>query len=626
MSADRWEYRVRIATRGAQEVEGNVEFILSDRAEGDEKPLMEIPIITGTEARPLAGATEMRPFTVEGVDRGGELIQAFADVGRWVALGRLMDVQARKWGAEEWRTYGTGRISAMDELDGPGKFRLGISDESWVSRTGRAFGGVDTTQIWPAGPVYPWRGLPNVGWGFQATGQIIDQQGELYRIRLQKRINGYESFVPIMDRGSVTDALLRFVRSQQIEEFDFAATGRTGGNFRHLRLYYGEESLGLPDPANPWQGWEIVSFGGLNEETMFESLEEWVNHGNSNAVADVVLTIWIWWPGIPFQLPAESGRGFLWAPTAPPSPALPLLVGVDAPTHPWGTDGAFIHPVDLTRRLWDRLGLRYDAANLDALEALEDGMAFPAASPSVEDATVDPERWMEDHIWGPCGLIALKDGQGRRKLVDARFHREEIDFDALPVLTASNAREHRWRLVGNEMRNRWSVAYHHYRNPFDGESPERLDFFVVEDRGSENYDSDNAPWVNARPFEVNGRQFLAPTENDGLHQYMISLGRGNSWRYIEEPVLRGALEIFQDGPVRYSGELGRTLGDTLEEGDYAVVDEDELKGANPDTEARSGLVLVMILSLSRHPADAPYEALRIRPRPPVFEDPCPEPE
>ena len=629
MSADRWEYRVRIATRGATEVEGNVEFVLSDRADGEEKPLMEIPTITGTAARLLAGGTEIRPFTVEGVDRGGELIVAFADEGRWVGIGRLMDVQARKFGDTDWRTYGTGRCTALDELDGPGKFRVGVSDESWVARTGRAFGGVNTTQIWPAGPVYPWRGLPNVGWGgiFQGSGSIIAQQGELYRIRLEQRITGYQSFVPIMDRGSVTDALLRYVRSQQVEDFGFATTGRDGGNFRHLRLYYGDVSIGLPDPAAPWQGWEIVSFGGLNEETMFESLEEWVNHGNSNAVADVVLTFWIWWPGIPFQLPAESGIGFMWAPTAPPSPALPLLVGVDAPTHPWGTDGGFIHPVDMYRRMWTRLGLRYNADNLDALEALEDGMAFPAVSASVEDGSVDPERWMEDHVGQPTGLLALKDAEGRRKLVDARFHREDLDFESLPVLTASNAKEHRWRLVGNEMRNRWSVAYHHYRNPFDGESPERLDFFVAEDRSSENYDADNVAWVNPRPHEINARQFLAPTENIGLHTYMLSQGRGSSWIQEEPRAALGALEIFQDGPVYYTGEIGRTLADTLEEGSYALVDESELKGANPATAARSGLVLVLIISLSRHPAHADYEAIRIRPVLPLeFEDPCPEDE
>jgi hypothetical protein len=631
VSADLWGYRVRIATRGAAEVEGNVEFVLSDRADGAEKPLMEIPTITGTAARLLAGGTEIRPFTVEGVDRGGELIVAFADEGRWVGIGRLVDVQARKDGDTDWRTYGTGRCTALDELDGPGKFRVGVSDESWVARSGRAFGGVDTTRIWPQGAIYGWRGFGFGGlpWAhpFMARGGIVEQSGDLYRIRLTKRIAGYQSFVPIMDQGSITDALVRFIRSQQIEDFDFATTGRTGGNFRHLRLYYGDESLGHPDPVLTWRGWEIVSFGGLTEETMFASLEEWVNVGNSNAVADVALTIWIWWPGIPLQLPAEEGLGMLWAPTAPPSPQLPLLVGVENPDHPWGTDGGYIHPVDMTRRVWDRLGLRYDADNLDALEALEDGMAFPAACPSVEDATVDPERWMEDNIWGPSGLLALKDGAGRRKLVDARFHREDLDFDSLPVLTAANAKEHRWRLVGNEMRNRWSVAYHHYRAPIDGESPERLDFFVVEDRSSENYDADNVEWVNPRPHVINARQFLSPTENIGLHQYMETQGRGSSWIQEESRAALGALEIFQDGPVYYTGEIGRTLADTLEEGSYALVDESELKGANPETAARSGLVLVLIISLSRHPAYADYEAIRIRPVLPLeFEDPCPEDE
>jgi len=619
MPAVHRKYRVRIATRGAAEVEGNVEFVLSARGEGDEKPLMGPPVVTGTRAHPLDGATEMRPFVVEGVDRSEELIQACADDGRWVLMGRLLDVQ---WQLEEddpdtdpWETYGTGRCSGLDELDGPGKFRLTVSDESWVSRTGRAFGGVTTTQIWPAGPIYDWRGRPAVGWGstFQGSGGIIDQSGDLYRIRLTKRINGYESFVPIMDRGSVTDSLLRYIRSHQMEELNFATMGREGGNFRHLRLYYQTIAFGPPDPVGPWQGWEIVSFGGLSEESMYDSLQEFLNVANSNAVADVELTFWVWWPGTPFQLPPEDGIGFLWAPTAPPSPQLPLLVGVDQPDHPWGTDGGYIHPVDMTRRVWDALGLRYDSDNLDTLEALDEGMAFLAAAPSVEDATVDPERWMEHNIWGPSGLIALKDGAGRRKLVDARFHREDLDVEALAVLNTTNTKHHRWRLVGEELRNRFIVHYHSYRNPVDGETPERLDFFVAEDRQSENYDSDNVAFINPRPYEVNGRQFLAPHEPLSLHIAMLAQERGNSWRVLEAPMMQAALEIFQDGPVRYSGEIGKTLADVHEEGSYVVIDESELKGANPDTESRFGGVLVMFLSLSRHPAYAPYEAIRIRP-------------
>jgi pectate lyase len=86
------QYRVRFATRGATDVEGNVEFALTIPAP---LPLHRIPVVAGSFVHPLKGATELRPLHVEGVDIEGALIEAFTDAGRWAVIGRLLDIQYR---------------------------------------------------------------------------------------------------------------------------------------------------------------------------------------------------------------------------------------------------------------------------------------------------------------------------------------------------------------------------------------------------------------------------------------------------------------------------------------------------------------------------------------------------
>jgi hypothetical protein len=82
------------------------------------------------------------------------------------------------------------------------------------------------------------------------------------------------------------------------------------------------------------------------------------------------------------------------------------------------------------------------------------------------------------------------------------------------------------------------------------------------------------------------------------------------------------LEVYQDGPFYGSCEIGGSTAETLEEGDYVVVDCGSVKIANAGTEARFGHLLVLILSLTRYPAHAEVEYLVVRPIP-LFQCPTP---
>ncbi|MCI0436846.1 MAG: hypothetical protein L0271_24885, partial [Gemmatimonadetes bacterium] len=171
-------YRVRFAFRDAASIsDSQVEFAL------DVPELGAAPVVAGSFVHPLQGATEMRPLHVRGVDRAGALIQAFAEAGRWAVLGRIVDIQWQDASDDPlydpWTTFGTGRCSGLDELDGPGLFRVEISDETWVVRSGALFTVGGTTQLWPAGLRYPWRGLFPAPLG---NANKVATQGDLYKI------------------------------------------------------------------------------------------------------------------------------------------------------------------------------------------------------------------------------------------------------------------------------------------------------------------------------------------------------------------------------------------------------------------------------------------------------------
>ncbi len=628
---------MRFATRGAAEVEGNVEFVLSTPTGPDGLPLHHPPSVTGSIVEPLRGRTIVEPFQVEGVDLDGNLIEAFEAGGRWAALGRLVDVQWRTftgaYGGGGWRTFGTGRCSQLDEAGGPGLFRIEVSDESWVSRRARIWTGADTTQLWPVGVRWSWRGL---GIARVADGSQVGGEAEF--VRLQLSASGVGSEVTSdLERWVENDAKPPRLRDQP-----------GSGNFKHLRLRY-------PNGNDVMTDWEVMGFGSGPTFSM-ETLSGAVGEGPAT------LDVWVRWPGTPFASPAAEGEGFLYAPTAPPDGYVRLHLGVASDEHPWGNgpnpaggpfNAGYLHIADLTRRVWEAMEVRYDAA---ALAELEGDLSFPVMAPIIERTPDDPEEWMAREIWGPNGLIALKDAEGRRKLVDLRPPPEDLGLEGLPVFNASTTRDHRWRLVGSEIMNSIVWEYRAFADeqvtlalvapslqlgPPWGEVQAEHDVdvqgpaldglrSVVGRLGP--FESDNVEFVGVRQRVLRQHQTLEPLDvlvPGNLHvsrtSEAITTLRGTLLQYIVGALSSMLLVTYQDGPVRYSGLLHGDVADATEEGRYIIVNESSTRGANPTTAAREGNVLALLLSLTRHPAHSEYEALRIRPATPfpVFA-PCPE--
>lgn len=632
MSASQRRYRVRIAQRGASEVDGYVEFILEL---GD---LAEPPVVRGSLVHPLDGATELRPLTVLGIDTDGGLIAAFTEGGRWAALGRLCDLQWQEvldGSSADWVTYGVGRVSGLDEQDGPGLFRIEISDETYAARRGVVFQHADTTQLWPSGLRWEWRGIrPAPPASGEDTTPLIPAPptDNVRRIELTFGGEGNAFW------KDITAELIDWIRDDTVPEPD---ADPDAGNFEYLRLRY-------PDSDGHMRDWEVIGFAKSSPVWSLETLE---TPDESGGGLNSFLTITMWVREPSGVTPAEHGDGYLYAPKAPPSSQLRLHLGVASSEHPYGNDpiyppsglpqmpgegAGWLHIADATRRVWQELGLRYDE---DALAALEQDLSFPAIAPVIEKTPEDPHKYMQEEWWGPNGLLALRDRQGRMKLVDIRPPSLDADLSGLPLLDSSNSANHRWRLVGREQMNSVTWEWVRWGNDMTG-LPERTSIqvgtlgvyrTVNEEPGPVGLDGlygtvgrlgpvepEDIDVMPHRPRTFSARAGLEPL---GLEQgtgvvrnlSVYYSGRGATWQDVAGAMTEFLLAAFQDGAMRGQCEIKGSLADELDEGDYLLVDCAKVKVANPGVRARGAKMLVLLLSLTRFPAYAEAEYLVLRP-------------
>jgi hypothetical protein len=429
----RRRYRARFATINAPQIDGNVDFIL------DMGVLEEPPVVQGSTVHPLRGSTEMQPFRIRGVDVDGSLGGSFVVDGRNRAIGRLLDVQWNDevvdyYGEAGWVTYGVGRCSEFGQPRGPGEYEAEVSDESWKIRNRRLlFEHNDTTQLWPAGRRYRWRGFP-AAW--TADGERISQDGNTYLIKMTaggptpvgSGIGGAK-----YQGREISQALISFIRKNALPlDQVFFGGAVTRGNFNHIRVNYAGTD------------YQVVSFGSTLTETLEEPLIE--------LPQSEFRTVTVWAVIYSTSEPPETGEAFIWAPTHPPEPGFPLHLGVDSATHLWGNDGGWLHKVELTRRAWGIAGIVYNAADMAALEA---DKSFTVIAPRVEEVPKDPERWLEDRIWSSDFLFAGPDLEGKRTLIDLRPPR--FIPANVPVLDQTNCQIGPWSHRGDEMRNsfRW---------------------------------------------------------------------------------------------------------------------------------------------------------------------------
>jgi hypothetical protein len=599
VSVSRRQYRVRVALPYSETVgDTTVDFVIAVGDPAEESRLVKAPVVRGQTVHPIRGRSDMQPWIIEGIDTEGSggtgtLTADLSNNERWRIIGRLCDVQYQDVDADgtaldDWMTYGTGRCTQLDELDGPGKLRLEISDESWKVRTGRIFETADTTQLWPAGVRSYWR-------GFEAAATATGFRSNLTATTFFFEITG-AAFDPTggsteYQGAYINGGLRQWIRNDLLPEAERTnVVEATHGNFRHLRLSYNGVD------------YEVITFSASQTGPVLEAID---NPTEFEAGGVQAVNIWGWaYIGSNPAPPGTTLQAYLWAPTAPPSSEYPLHLGVADSGHFWGTDLGFIHVADLTRRVFDALGLVYDPDNLDAFEA---DKSFPALSPRVNELPDNPMEWMQRNIWAFCGVTTGRDVLGRLKLIDLRPPREVADYTT--VLDASNARNHRWRLVGAEMVNsiQWkflrltrpkmpafSLRDIILRGGADDEIlPElTLDNFLLSEDTEDPEDGDTTADSGRRVHVMDARAAahvaFDTTGNLGtvlgrvlVNARILASGAGaliEPYRAFMTPAL---LNTYQDGLLRGHIEIHGDIADGLEEGDVLWLDLDSLKIPSP---------------------------------------------
>lgn len=591
-------YRLRVATKGADVVEGNVEFVL------DLGYLTDAPVLTRNRVHPLQRGSEMRPFDVELVDIGDDTVtEAHSSGGRWFVIGRLLDVQYQTDGGgspddEEWVTYGTGRYAEWGEPEKPGTYRGQVADEGWKARKSRLFTQNDTCQLLPAGIRYPWRGFPAALVGTGGAVRVPETGLVSVNLMMGGSLDKQRGIMP-------TQRLIDFIRSDAYPENEIITDNNfpERGNFRHVRFNY--------DGVD----YEVTAFGP-RDNPLVGSLEEPVVIGADSANRTIFVAATILVPielEIGVDIPEEA-PAFIWAPTRPPEPGFPLHLGVDSATHAWGNAGGYIHIADEQRRAWEEVGLVYSAERMAELEA---DLSFPAQAGYVERVVEDVEAFFTEERLTGNFLVPGRDVFGRRKLIDLRPPR--IIPPDLPILTPENSWGTTWRLAGRDMRNK--VAYKvvklsaaHQARTYIGSFLDavdvalggvgrveysvadgaRLDGLVAKEETFEPEDgtADTIQDAGVRELILDHRSSAWPGSPDGggfggaIYRAIVAAqiyasGRGIPFQDVEKFLTPATLALFRDGLITGVSNVLGDLADTIEEGDLLWLDNELLQLPDP---------------------------------------------
>jgi hypothetical protein len=588
MSGVTRQYRLRVAAPGAPQVDGHVALTLGVDV------LYGVPTVTGQIVSPTQGSTILRPWTATVIDHAGQLTAALVAAGRWNAIGRLADVAYQEAPEGPWVVYGTGRISRVAEVEGPRLYQVEISDESWVGRKARLFDTGTTTRLWPSGLTAHWRGWD--GPPPTAAGVREEQNGYgHFRIRVTAGGLGRSGANKL-----VSDTLVRWVETQVVDtpKVELGSVG----NFHHLRLNYAGQDYAIIAFGRAPNVQDVVA--GLRPEGRRE-------RNTTNAAHTIEVDVWVYVP-IPFATPPASGPAFLHAPTAPVGSGVVKHIGVADPADPFGSADGWLHAAELTQRVWEATGELYEA---DSIAAVLADKSIPLCAPRVSELVDNVHRYMEEEIWGPRLLVAMRSRRGRRKLVNMRLP-QGLDPNTLPVLNAGNCRVGSWRLLGTEVVNSISWKYLHHGHSQAGPARDatvQLDGLYIADGESRPIeDAESIAARGRRPLQLSLRSALEPTALVGLRQKMQTRG-GALFDDATRSVSRELLDIFRDGAARYAGEVFGPLAEQLEEGDLALLDMESLQLPNPGTGARTGLRLVRLMTMGRAPAHGDVELLDLGP-------------
>lgn len=569
------EYRLRIHDAGTlTPSDGTVAFVVSE--------LRDLPEFGGQVVRPTEGVSRLGRWSFYAVDDAGAITAELADptTGRAHLIGRVAEVQERRDGGS-WTTANTGRLTGLEEeQDAPGTYLVEVRDERWVEGRSRVFDAADTCQLWPAGLRYRWRNrVPLEGSaGPAAFSEQIDADGSRRKVRL-------------WSTRVLTTAVGEWIRGDLVDE-PVQDRNDGSGNFTHLRLNLGGTN------------YQVLSFSDEVDGTDFVG-----SIVSEQKPVRTYIEAWIWAPS------GFSGMGYFWAPTAPPSLALPLHLGTVAADgisdsgHTWG----FQNPWDLVEAMYVAAGVRYDSAAFDALRALK---IWHPYAPRVTDPDLTV-RDLAEEIYAAHQVVPFLDDAGRVAPRSVRMpNADAVDPSTLFEFNAGNcASTPSFRHIASEVVNLITVKGKLYEfagvYDLDGAADGNVEKEVV--LGPFRYDSGTQELGDAK-LELSMPGVPPRAERSYADNFLFGINLSPKLEDVVAFIRAETFDRFGDGPIR--GEFvslrtvqdggGRTPED-VQVGDLVKLNFDTFP--NLTTQTRGGVRLVQVLSKKPGPRGITWEYL-----------------
>lgn len=594
LTARRVQYEVRVATPGAPDVEGHVDFVIPGSYLANEV------FIPGPVIRPANGRTETQPTTLEIIDKDGVITQHIADAaGRMHLLGRLVEIRESVNGGP-YQAINTGRLSELSEPRGPGLWVMQLDDERWMERARDIFTEADTTVLWPPGLKSWWRSA--VGRGYvPPTWQTI-KTASGGRRRVEASAFGrpiFESVLGWLESDVIDTPMVRTADAEGNSE-------APKGSFVHARL-----RIGATD-------YEIVTFGDLDGDTggiagPLRAID--TSKGNAK------IRVWIIAPD-----PIQEGAGGYIHPGVPAEPdeVVPLHIGMGDPVsgyvHRYGTPTGSIHPFELTKRIYDDIGVRYDEALIEALIA---DSSYPPVAFRVTQKW-NAATFLEDNIYSVFGVIPFPHRDGRLMLRSVRLP-NNIDPESLFRFHPGNTAQHPTFFHGSrDVLNQITFRYLSIRQgaiAAPNSDTGSADALIVREF-AQTYKGSTVDTLGKHPVEYS--LLGNPTQHElqdwdlFLGDDRIDTGIGGVLEAVIEKVNSEALQRFEDGPQRGTMQ-GMPETEAVRAGDFVVLDFPTYP--NAVTNSRGGARIVQIVRRDRSPAGPDFEFLDIGP----FLQPLPQP-
>lgn len=414
----RIRYQFQIYARGVTATSGSVSYTYQT------SQFAHAPFVGGQTIRPAEAHVESTPWSVDLVDLSGTAVSAnlASTAGRMHLLGRMARLRAShdSTASTAYQTVAVSRITDVSLGADVASYRLTLQDERWIERQTDIFTKSNTCMLIPSGLIEPFHNAPKSNPAVWRVRKVVDNLVCLEYLGILY-LQG--------DTVAVTSKAIQVIVDDVKPDAVSNATTITSGNFNTVRWRN-------VDTATDY---EVATFdsvmAGLTNNPV-QPGPSFVGTWETNAEPLVrPFYVWVVWPTSQPAVPDQI-RGYVYAPTHPPTPDFPLHVG--------GVQG--VHPMNLWETIYTgaysgstSLSLRRSTAAFAALKADQSyGKVWLRITGPRNMAT-----FIEDHLAAPYHVAPLVDSSGRLAPTSLRIpHSTSISVANLLTLGSSNCIAH----------------------------------------------------------------------------------------------------------------------------------------------------------------------------------------